>query len=384
MYMIEKSDEITVIGAGTMGRGITQIAAQNKHKVNLIDKDDDILSKAEDKLKKILNRLTEKEKITSKENSEIISRINFSDDLNSASDSSLIIEAVVEDLSVKQNLFSDLEKVIDEKAILATNTSSLSVTSIASACNNFERVLGTHFFNPAPVLKLVEVIPGTRTSDENVESVFELMKSWNKVPVKTKDTPGFIVNKVARPFYGEALRIYEEGIADFVTIDFAMKSFGGFKMGPFELMDLIGNDVNYKVTETVFKEFYFDPRYKPSIAQKRMVEANLLGRKTNKGFYDYSDEKENPKPDEDQKLSEKIFDRIIFMLINEAADTVHMNIANEENIDLAMKNGVNYPKGLFEWLKEITPNEVVNGLQNLYDIYNEDRYRVSPYLKKLV
>ena len=198
----------------------------------------------------------------------------------------------------------------------------------------------------------------------------------------TKDTPGFIVNRVARPFYGESLRIYEEGIADFATIDWALKEIGGFRMGPFELMDYIGNDINYTVTETVFTSFYFDPRYKPSFTQKRMMEAGYFGRKSGRGYYDYS--KELPKADENRDLGKQILWRVLSMLINEAVDALYLNIASKEDIDLAMTKGVNYPKGLLMWADEIGLKNILSQLEDLYSEYKEDRYRPSPLLRRMV
>jgi 3-hydroxybutyryl-CoA dehydrogenase len=192
------------------------------------------------------------------------------------------------------------------------------------------------------------------------------------------------VNRVARPFYGEALRIYEEGIADFATIDWAMTSIGGFRMGPFTLMDYIGNDVNYTVTETVFTAFYFDPRYKPSFTQKRHAEAGYLGRKSGRGYFDYSEGAENPAPNEDALLGQQILDRILAMLINEAVDAVFLNIGSKEDIDLAMTKGVNYPKGLLCWADEIGLDVVLNRLEDLFHEYGEDRYRPSPLLRRMV
>jgi 3-hydroxybutyryl-CoA dehydrogenase len=198
-----------------------------------------------------------------------------------------------------------------------------------------------------------------------------------------KDTPGFIVNRVARPFYGEAIRIYEEGIADIPTIDWAVKEIGKFRMGPFQLMDYIGNDVNYAVTESVFKEFFYDPRYKPSFTQKRMVEAGWLGRKSKRGYYDYKEGAENKAPTEDRELGEKIVNRMLLMLINEAVDALYLNISSRDGIDLAMTKGVNYPKGLLAWADEIGIQKVLDGLEELYDTYCEDRYRPSVLLRKM-
>ena len=374
--------KVSVIGAGTMGSGIAQIAATKGHEVCLYDYSNDSLDKSKNKLKKILNRLVEKEKINNEKKEQIISRIKFSSNLKDIQGSYLVIEAIIEDLSIKQKLFKEIESIVDKNCIIATNTSSLSIASIAGACEEADRVIGIHFFNPAPLMPLVEIIPAVQTSEETNKKTKELIDGWDKVTVIVKDTPGFIVNRVARPFYGEALRIYEEGISDFATIDWAMKEIGGFKMGPFELMDYIGNDVNYTVTETVFTAFYFDPRYKPSFTQKRMKEAGYYGRKTGKGFYDYS--QDLPEPKKDYELGKKILFRILSMLINEAADAVFLNIATKKDIDLAMTKGVNYPKGLLSWSDEIGIKKVFNQLDELYNEYNEDRYRPSPILKRMI
>ena len=231
-------------------------------------------------------------------------------------------------------------------------------------------------------MKLVEMIPGIQTEERHLKEARSLIDSWGKTTVLAKDTPGFIVNRVARPFYGEALRILEEGIADHATIDWAMKELGGFKMGPFELMDLIGHDVNYAVTESVFKEFYYDPRFRPSFTQKRLVEAGLLGKKSGIGFYDYRKSAENREPNRDRELGMIILNRILVMLINEAADALFMNIATAEDIDLAMSRGVNYPKGLLKWADEIGIRQVLSQLQDLQKLYGEDRYRPNPILIK--
>jgi 3-hydroxybutyryl-CoA dehydrogenase len=210
-----------------------------------------------------------------------------------------------------------------------------------------------------------------------------LLDGWKKVVVLAKDTPGFIVNRVARPFYGESIRIYEEGMADMATIDWALKTIGGFKMGPFELMDYIGNDINYTVTETVFKEFFYDPRYKPSFTQKRVVEAGRLGRKTGRGYYDYSEGALQPQPTTDEVLGKMIVNRVLAMVINEAADALYLNISSSVDIDLAMTKGVNYPKGLLAWADEIGVKTVFEQLEKLHREYGEDRYRPSLLLRKM-
>ena len=374
--------KISVIGAGTMGAGIAQIAATNGHQVILYDSLDGAIETAEKKLKKILNRLVEKDRLTQQENETILGRILFSKTLEDIKKSELVIEAIIENLEVKQKVFANIEKLVNQNCIIASNTSSLSIASIASACKNTERVVGIHFFNPAPLMPLVEIIPAVQTSKDTLNKAKSIIDEWGKVSVIAKDTPGFIVNRVARPFYGEALRIYEEGVADFATIDWALKKLGGFRMGPFELMDYIGNDINYMVTESVFTTFYFDSRYKPSFTQKRMMEAGYLGRKSGRGYYDYSIEM--PKANEDKVLGKKILWRVLSMLINEAVDALFLKIASKEDIDLAMTKGVNYPKGLILWADEIGIENVLKQLEDLQSEYGEDRYRPSPLLKRMV
>jgi 3-hydroxybutyryl-CoA dehydrogenase len=298
-------------------------------------------------------------------------------------DCTMVIEAVVEDLGIKHGLFQKLEEIVSNDCILASNTSSLSIASIGKVLKNPNRVIGIHFFNPATIMPLVEIIPAIQTDEQTLLQSKSTISRWNKTVVICKDTPGFIVNRVARPFYGEALRIYEEGIADFATIDWAMTTVGGFKMGPFTLMDYIGNDINYAVTESVFQSFYFDPRFKPSFTQKRYSEAGWYGRKTGRGYFDYSDSAQKPSPTEDFDLANKIVSRILAMLINEAYDALFMQVASEEDIDLAMTKGVNYPKGLLEWSREIGLKNVLSTLEDLFAEYGEDRYRPNPLLRKM-
>ncbi len=376
-------ETVGIIGSGTMGNGIAQVAATAGCMVCIYDANPDALRKAEDSLEKILNRLIEKGRIDESEKSRIRGNIKYVSSLESLSNSELIIEAIIEDLQIKKELFQKLQKIVAKDAIIATNTSSLSIASIASSLDNPKRCIGIHFFNPAPLMKLVEVIPAVQTSEKTLKNTIKNISNWGKTIAVTKDTPGFIVNRVARPFYGESLRIYEEGIADFATIDWAMRSLGGFRMGPFELMDFIGNDINYTVTETVFEAFYYDPRYKPSFTQKRLSEAGFLGRKTGKGYYNYKEGAVNPKPNEDVGLAQKIFDRVLVMLINEAADALFWNIASAEDIDNAMTKGVNYPKGLLAWADEKSIDWCVMKLDALYEEYREDRYRCSPLLRRM-
>jgi 3-hydroxybutyryl-CoA dehydrogenase len=268
-------------------------------------------------------------------------------------------------------------------ALLASNTSSLSIGAIGGACTRPERVVGIHFFNPAPVMPLVEIIPSLVTSDTCRDAARSIVDSWGKTTVVASDTPGFIVNRIARPFYGEALRMYDEDIADAATIDWAMRELGGFKMGPFELMDFIGNDINFAVTSSVFESMFYDARYRPSHTQRRLVEAGLLGRKTGRGYYDYRDGAEKPSASTDRVQGQEIVDRVLAMLINEAIDAVMMGVASPADIETAMTKGVNYPKGLLAWCDEIGPDVVLRRLDALYEQYREDRYRASPLLRRI-
>ncbi len=372
-----------IIGSGSMGSGIAQVAATAGHEVLLYDNNPDALRRAKANLEKIMARLVEKGRLEQEEAEAILGRIRFVNSLTDYKDAGLVIEAIVENLDIKKTVFQHVEEIVSEDCIIATNTSSLSIASIASACQDPSRVIGIHFFNPAPLMKLVEAIPAVQTNEETLKRSIELIQSWGKTTVVAKDTPGFIVNRVARPFYGEALRILEEGLADAPTIDWAMTEIGGFRMGPFTLMDYIGHDVNYTVTETVFEAFYYDPRYKPSFTQKRLMEAGWLGRKAGRGFYDYREGAQNPEPTKDKKLGEQIVWRILVLLINEAADALYLNIASKEDIELAMTQGVNYPKGLLQWADEKGINHCVLTLGRLHAEYLEDRYRCSPLLRRM-
>ena len=372
--------KVAVIGAGTMGSGIAQVAAQAGHSVVLFDTRREAVDKALAGLRKTLDKLVEKGKLTAEQADGIHGRITPASDLKDLSGSGLVIEAIIEDLGIKQKLFAELEGIVATVAILATNTSSLSVTAIAGGLKHPERMVGLHFFNPAPLLPLVEVVPGLATEDGLPARMTALMQAWGKVPVLCKDTPGFIVNRVARPFYGEAIRIYEEGIADMYTIDAAMKSVG-FKMGPFELMDLIGNDINFTVTKTVWEAFFYDPRYKPSFTQQRQVESGRLGRKSGRGYYTYADGAMLSFPAVEQAVAAPIVERILAMLINEAADALFWQVASATDIDLAMTKGVNYPKGLLAWADEQGAQHWLGVLERLQATYGEDRYRPSPLLR---
>jgi 3-hydroxybutyryl-CoA dehydrogenase len=379
---------VGVVGAGTMGAGIALVAASHGHRVVLADAIPAALDRGRAAIAKSLARQVEKGTRTQGDADAIAARITSVAGTGEAqwaefAPCGLVIEAVIEDATLKKAVFAALERVVPPDAVLGTNTSSLSVASIGGACRHPGRVVGIHFFNPAPVMPLVEIVGALTTDPAVTDEVRAFVAGWGKTTVVAADTPGFIVNRIARPFYGEALRIAEEGLADYATIDWAMREFGGFKMGPFELMDFIGNDVNYAVTCSVFEAMYYDPRYRPSLTQRRLVEAGRLGRKSGHGYYDYREGARTHAPMRDQGLGKRTVDRILAMLINEAVDALHLQVASAADIELAMTAGVNYPKGLLAWGDEIGVRAVLQRLTAIHEEYGEDRYRPSPLLRRL-
>lgn len=379
---------VGVVGAGAMGSGIAQVAAVAGHRVVLGDANHAAVERARDGIRKALARDVEKGRLDRAAADATLERIADAGELGRGFDRyaecGLVIEAVLEDLGVKRALFAALERVVPDDCVLATNTSSLSVAAIGGECRLSGRVIGVHFFNPAPVMPLVEIVPSITTAATVAARVRALVDAWQKITVVATDTPGFIVNRVARPFYGESLRLLEEGVADAPTIDWAMRELGGFRMGPFELMDFIGNDVNYAVTQSVFEGFFHDPRYKPALTQRRLVEAGLYGRKRGRGYYDYRDDALKPQPVRDDALGRAIVDRVVAMLINEAVEAVHLRVATPRDVETAMTKGVNYPKGLLAWGDEIGGATVLARLEALQAEYGEDRYRPSPLLRRRV
>jgi len=384
---LDASTVIGVVGAGAMGTGIAQVAAAAGHRVVLADSMRGAVERGRASIAKSMAREAEKGRTTREAADALTSRITFhastlEHDVLCFRECRLVIEAIVEDLEAKRTMMRRLEEVVAADAVLATNTSSLSVTAIGVACKSPERLIGLHFFNPPPLMPLVEVVPRAGGTTSVVDGAAALMRAWGKTPVIASDTPGFIVNRVARPFYGESIRILEEGIADCATIDWAMRQLGGFRMGPFELMDFIGNDVNFAVTRSVYEGMFNDPRYKPSITQQRLVEAGHLGRKSGRGYYDYAPGAVAPEPSKDAALGQRIVDRVLAMLMNEAIDAVYMRVASQGDVDLAMTRGVNYPKGLLAWADELGAASVLERMERLHAEYGEDRYRPSPLLRR--
>ena len=504
---LEQGSTIAVIGSGAMGSGIAQVAAAAGYEVKLFDTRPEAVQKAIADIGQVYAKLVDKGRMSDADAQAASARLHCVANLHDVAGCALVIEAIVENLDVKRMLFADLENVVGDACILATNTSSISVTAIAAKLRRPERLVGMHFFNPVPLMALVEVISGLATSEVVAATVFATAVAWGKNPVHAKSTPGFIVNRVARPFYAEGLRLLSEQAADPATLDAVMREAGGFRMGPFELMDLIGHDVNFSVTQSVFSAYFSDPRFMPSVLQQEMVNANFLGRKSGRGFYQYGDdapkaavrseapqakpeavgvsiepgvqnavtepmeqrlraagfsvahrkplpgagqheapgfhcngaavfltdgrtatERANANHHSDTVLYDLVLDaagatrialaradqcsdaayhavvglfqacgmqvtrlddvpgmavmRTVAMLANEAADAVNQGVCSASAVDIAMQKGVNYPRGPLAWADSIGISHVVTVLANLAASYGEDRYRVSPLLRR--
>jgi 3-hydroxybutyryl-CoA dehydrogenase len=485
--------KIAVIGAGTMGIGIAQLAASHGHSTYLYDVDSKHTQTAVVDLKQQLAARVAKGKLTQAAYEATLGNLTVVEHIEQLSDRDLVIEAIVEKLDVKQALFAQLASICAKDTIFASNTSSISITALAAKVPESQRVIGLHFFNPAPVMKLVEIICGLQTQVELADALQALMQTWKKVPVRAKSTPGFIVNRVARPFYAEGLRALQEQVTRPEVLDYVLRECGGFAMGPCQLTDLIGQDVNFSVTQSVYRAFYDEPRYRPSLVQQELVDAGFLGRKTGQGFYHYQAAQVTPQyvptvlqsiaPQQIQvhgawlaqpeflarlkhsslkldfnsaaqnviivddiqitltdgsslelnidgqkrvfmdwhhawdkaqaiALSAYACDdtdlakinalflglnvtpvwlpdypgllclRTISCLVNEACETVLHAVANKQDIDLAMKYGVNYPMGPFAWAEKISYNTILKTLENMYHVYKEEKYRPSRYLRK--
>ena len=493
---LDTQTSIAVIGAGAMGSGIAQVAAQAGHRVYLHDQREGAAQNGRDSIAKQLQRRVDKGKMEQQNLDAIIGRIQPVANLDEVAGAGLVIEAIIEDVDIKRQLLENLEDLCAGDAILATNTSSISVTTLGAEMKKPERLVGMHFFNPAPLMALVEVVMGLATSKSVAETVHATATAWGKKPVYATSTPGFIVNRVARPFYAESLRLLQEQATDAATLDAVIREAGQFRMGPFELTDLIGHDVNYAVTNSVFNSYYQDPRFQPSLIQKELVEAGRLGRKSGQGFYLYREGAEKPEPQTEpaqpcnetavivegnpgaiapllQRLkdsgltiverdgpgqlrfgnavlaltdgrmateratTEGISDLVLFdlafdyskasrlavapadqtsdaafsqacallqkagisvslvadrpglvvmrtvsMLANEAADAALHGVATIEDIDLAMKAGLNYPDGPLSWSDRLGTGHIFNVLTNIQNSYAEDRYRPALLLRK--
>ena len=493
MTPVLENTPVMIVGAGIMGAGIAQVAAQAGHPVLLYDIREGAALEARENLEHTFKGLVARGKFSDEEAAQILSRIEPTDQLDRAASSGIVIEAVVEDVEIKRALLQQLEALVADDCVLASNTSSLSITELGNGLARPERVVGMHFFNPVPIMKLVEVVAGLQTDPAVADAVFTLAETWGKTAVHARSTPGFIVNRIARPFYAETLRLLEERAAEPAVLDACLRG-AGFRMGPCELMDLIGIDTNFSVTQSVYAANFFDKRYAPSLLQREMVAGGLLGRKSGRGFYAYNgDDKpeigqfplpESPPPFDslavhgDNPLAARIADalkrqgcylervkdsgwsglqvdssrlqltdgrcaaeigrnvavfdlpladapgaalawshsarassawvaaapqwlallgfnpqrvedapglvvaRSVAMLINEAADAVHQGVCDETAADAAMKLGVNYPAGPFEWLAAWDPRAVIALLDRLDAHYRGERYRVSPWLRQ--
>ncbi|QYJ15037.1 Fatty acid oxidation complex subunit alpha [Rubrobacter xylanophilus DSM 9941] len=372
------AERVAVVGAGTMGSGIVQSAAASGFEVVMVDVSEEALARGMGAIRTGLGRRVERGRISSGERDEILGRISTSTSLEACAGASLVVEAVVEDLGVKREVFSVLERVVGEEAVLATNTSSLSVARISASTTRPERVVGMHFFNPAPVMRLVEVVRGPRSGEEALSRAEEVARRMGKTPVRVSDTPGFIVNRVARPFYLEALRLVETGESP-ARIDASLRK-EGFRMGPLELADLIGHDVNLAVSESLFERYYCHPRFRPSHLQRSMVEAGLLGRKTGRGFYDYGLDGQKRQEEDTQQPSPEIALRIISCVVNEAFFALEEGVASAEDIDRAMQLGANYPKGPFAWARKLGVRQILDTLDSLRNLRG-DAYVAAPGLR---
>lgn len=367
---------VGIIGSGAMGAGIAQVAAEAGHAVRVYDNNPAALERADAAMRRLFGRLVARGKRTPEVADAVLARIRYVSSLYELTGCALVVEAIVEDLGVKRGVFEELGALLPAGSILATNTSSLSVTAIAASAKTPERVLGLHFFNPAPLMRLVEVVPAVQTAPGVVEECRALMTAWGKDAVLARDTPGFIVNRVARPYYSEALRIYDEGLATPAEIDAAMERLG-FRMGPFHLMDFIGHDVNFRVTESMYRSHWEEPRYRPSFSQKALVDAGYLGRKTGRGFYRYG---ADGKPEREavtlgEEALAEVSDRVLAVLITEAYDALRFGVASADDIDRAMRRGVNYPRGLIAWGEELGRGVVAARMEGLWGRYREGRYR---------
>jgi 3-hydroxybutyryl-CoA dehydrogenase len=383
---------VGILGAGTMGAGIAQVAAEAGLEVLLVDPVEGATQRAIERIAGFIRRRVEKGQLDADGAEAAIARLTPAAGLEAMAPSELVIEAIPEDLELKRDAFARLDDVVQPDAILATNTSSLSVARIAAATRRRERVVGMHFFNPVPLMALVEVIAGPMTAPEVADSAAFVARRLGKTPVVAADTPGFIVNRVQRALYLEGFRIFEEGLADVVAIDDAMRQVG-FRLGPFELADVVGTDVNLAAGSAIFDGFSGDPRYRPALVQRLVVDAGRLGRKTSAGYYDYDADGARGAPwsalhrhhDRGPRLPPigpaQIEARTLAAIVNEAASAVSDVVAAPAAIDTAMRLAANWPEGPLAWGERIGLPAIVHTLDALHVVVPDGRYRVTPLLR---
>lgn len=406
---------VGIVGAGTMGAGIAEAAARAGCDVRLHDAFPDAITRGLDRIERSLRRSVDRHKLEEADAKAIRDRLQPAESLDALAGCSVVIEAAPEDRALKEDLFRRLDAACPAPAVLATNTSSLTVTGLGAVVADPARVVGMHFFNPAPVMRLVEVVAGAGSGADALAAADALVERMGKTPVRASDTPGFIVNRVARPFYGEALRLLGEGVGGVEAIDATMRDLG-FRMGPFELIDMIGVDVNFAVTRSVWEATFHEPRYRPHPIQQRLVEAGMLGRKTEQGFYRYDDGGAPLGPsagigspagrgaapalpsgsEEAAAVADRlslpagsvaegragIAARMLAMLVNEAVFAADDGVADEDGIDAALRLGANHPRGPFEWLSALGSDLVLAVMERLWEAYREERYRPATGLRR--
>jgi 3-hydroxybutyryl-CoA dehydrogenase len=384
---------IGVLGAGTMGSGIAQLACRSGARTLLHDPIPQALERGTARARDGLAKEVAKGRLSAEEADAATKRLQSVDDLAAFASCELVIEAVPERLDLKHDLYRQLSEIVGERCVLATNTSSLLVTAIAAGATHPERVVGMHFFNPAPIMRLLEVIAGEQSSEEALALAHATGEAMGKTVIRAHDGPGFLVNRCNRPFGLEALRLLQERIADIETIDRIVRMEGGFRMGPFELMDLVGIDTGFEISKSFFEQSFYEPRWQPSPISARYVAAGLHGRKTGRGYYDYSSDPYRP-PDPDppeggadakvQPALDGVLGRILCQVINECAFALGEGVGSAQDIDTGMVLGLNYPRGPLAWADEIGLDHVLAVLDGLWEEYREERYRAAPELKRLV